>query len=90
MISTALDSPPIAEFLRTLRPTENPLSQADVDRLRNYVDRLKFGQMLTPDEARDFYRLTDTVTREYPGNEGTWLLFLIGGILLGAMLSTSK
>jgi hypothetical protein len=90
MISTALDSPPIAEFLRTLRPTENPLSQADVDKLRNYVERLKRSDILHRDEARDFYRLTDIVTREYPGNEGTWLLFLIGGILLGAMLSDAK
>jgi hypothetical protein len=54
------------------------------------VERLKRGEMLSPDEARDFYRLTDIVTREYPGNEGTGLLFLIGGILLGAMLSDAK
>lgn len=87
MISTALDSPPIAEFLRQIKPTVNPLSQADVDRLRDYVDRLKRGQALVPEEARDFYRISDIITREYPSNESSWMLFLIGGILLGAIIS---
>jgi hypothetical protein len=90
MISTAQDSPPIAEFLRQIKPTVNPLSQADVDRYRSYVERLKVRQFLTPDEVRDSYRISDIVTREYPGNESSWLIFLVGGILLGAILADSK
>lgn len=90
MISTALDSPPIAEFLRQIKPTVNPLSETDVDRYRSYVERLKVRQFLTPNEVRDFYRISDVVTREYPGNESSWLIFLVGGILLGAILADSK
>jgi hypothetical protein len=90
MIATVLDSPPIADFLRQIKPTINPLSQADLDRFRNYVDRLRLGQLLNPDEVRDFYRISDIVTREYPGNESSWLIFLVGGILLGALLASTK
>lgn len=90
MISTALDSPPIAEFLRQIKPTTNPLSQIDVDRYRTYVERLRVAQHLSPDEVRDFYRISDIVTKEYPSNESSWLIFLIGGVLLGAILAGGK
>ena len=81
---------PIEQHLRDIKPTVNPLSQGDVDQLRSYVERLKYGNTLSPLEARDFYRISDIVTREYPSNEGSWLLFLIGGIVLGAMISDIK
>ena len=86
MISRALDAPPIAEFLRQIKPTVNPLSQADITRLQNYVQRMKAGQALLGEEAKDFYRISDIVTREYPNTIGSWLLLLIAGILIGAML----
>lgn len=88
LIATALDTAPIDEFLRQIKPTVNPLSQADLDRLRNYVSRLRTSQSLNVPETRDFYRLTDIITREYPGNESSWLLFLVGGILIGALMAS--
>ena len=87
LISEALEAVPIEQLLRDIKPTVNPLSQGDVDQLRSYVQRLKYGNPLSPLETRDFYRISDIVTREYPSNEGSWLLFLVGGILLGAMIS---
>jgi len=90
LIATALEVAPIAEILTKIQPTLNPLSQADVDRLRNYVERLKQGAQLTVQETHDFYRLSDIITREYPSNEGSWLLFLVAGILLGALITGSK
>lgn len=90
MISTALASPPIAEFLREIKPTVNPLSQDDVDRLRNYVGRMQAGETLNPLEGMDFYRITNIVAAEYPNNESSWLLFLIGGIVLGLLLADAK
>jgi hypothetical protein len=63
------------------------MTQDDLNRLRAYTDRLRIGQLLSPVEAHDFYRLTDTMTREYPSNEGTWLLFLLAGIAVGMILS---
>ncbi len=90
VITTALDTAPIPDFLRNIKPTVNPLSQADVNQLQSYVARLKLGQALTVSEAQDFYRISDIITREYPNNEGSWLLFLIGGILLGAMIASAN
>jgi hypothetical protein len=75
--------------LGRLKPTINPLSQADLDGLKSYVFRLKQGQVLTREEAQDFYRLSDIITREYPNTPGSWLLFLIGGILIGAPISNN-
>jgi hypothetical protein len=90
LIATALDIAPIPDFLRDIKPTVNPLSQGDLDQFRGYVARLRIGQPLNPEEARDFYRISDIITREYPNHEASWLLFLIGGILLGAMLADKK
>ncbi len=90
LIATAPEAPPISEILSKIQPTPNPLPLEDVFRLRNYVQRLKQGDWLTPAEAQDFYRLTDTVSREYPGNEGSWLLFLVGGLVLGLLAGSKK
>jgi hypothetical protein len=68
-------------------PSGNPLSQTDIDHLRGYVSRLKQGSGLTADEARDFYRISDIVTREYPAHEGSWLLFVVAGMVLGLALA---
>jgi hypothetical protein len=90
LIADSLESAPMADLLRDIKPTVNPLSQLDVDRLRQYVEWVKQNRQLTPDQARDFYRIADIVTHEYPSNEAAWLLFLIGGILLGLILADAK
>src|SRR5262245_44906315 len=87
LIADALDAAPIAEILRTIKPTSNPLSQEELNRLNTYIERLKHGAWLSTEEAHEFYRLSDVITREYPAKEGSWQLFLIGGILLGMMIS---
>lgn len=90
LIATALDTPSITELLSQIKPTPNPLPLEDLNRLRNYVQRLKQGEWFTRQEAQDFHRLADTVSREYPSNEGSWLLFLVGGLVLGFILADSK
>jgi hypothetical protein len=87
LIATALDAASVTELLGKIQPSANPLPLEDLNRLRNYVGRLRQGDWLTPQEAQDFYRLTDTVSREYPSNEGSWLLFLVGGMVLGLILA---
>lgn len=87
LVTEALGQTSIAEIFEGIKPTINPLSQIDIDTLRSYVERLKAGQSLTTIEAQDFYRITDIITREYPANQNSWLLFLIAGFLLAALLS---
>ena len=86
-VSQSLGGAPIADLLREIKPTGNPLSQGDLDRLRAYLERLQNGQPLTLPEAQDYYRITNIITQEYPANDKSWLLFLIGGFILGAMFS---
>jgi len=86
-VSQALGSAPITDLLREIKPTGNPLSQGDLDRLRTYLERLQKGQLLTLPEAQDYYQITTVITQEYPANDKSWLLFLIGGFILGAMFS---
>jgi hypothetical protein len=87
LVEEALSTPPMADLFKDINPTFNPLSQADIDTIRGYVERLKAGQPLTATEAQDFYRIADIITHEYPANENSWLLFLIAGFVLGLMLS---
>jgi len=89
-VTEVLATTPLTEIFKDIKPTINPLSQADLDRLRAYVERLKAGGVLNVMEAQDFYRISDIITREYPANENSWLLFLVGGFLLGALLSDAK
>ena len=89
-MANTFDFGAIADIISKIEPTVNPLSQQDLNRLQSYVERLRQGGVLVPDEAREFYRLSDIITHEYPTNEGAWLLFLIGGILLGMAIADSR
>ncbi len=89
IIAIALEPAPIDDLLRQIQPTPTRF----LWRTRTAcgtVRRLKQGDWLTPEEARDFYRLTDTVSREYPSNEGSWLLSAVGGLVLGLILADPK
>lgn len=90
LIRRTLDTPSMGELLSQLSPTGNPLTKEDVQRLRAYVERLKRGETLTLQEAQDFYRLADEVTRAYPEQEGSWLLLVAAGFLLGVLLGASR
>jgi hypothetical protein len=91
LIATALEPREIVDdFLREIRPAGNPLSQAEIDRLRGYVHRVHREERFTPEEAHDFHRISDTLTREYPAQEASWLLFLAAGIVLALLLLAPK
>ena len=51
--------------------------------------RLKQGQG-PREETQDSYRFTDIITRECPSNAGSWRLFLMGGILIGAAITKNR
>ena len=90
-IATAMEAAPISDFLRGVKQTTNPLTQADLDQFRRYAERLKRREPLSREEAQDFYRIADVITHEYPHQEASWLLLVIGGFLLGmALADTTK
>jgi len=43
---------------------------------------------VAPEEAHDFNRLCDTLTRNHPAQEASWVVFLAAGIVLGFMLAS--
>ena len=89
-VTEVLSPIPLAELFKDIRPTVNPLSQYDLDTLRAYTERLKVGGLLDSVEAQNFYRITDIITHEYPTNQNGWLLFLLGGVVLGAILADTN
>lgn len=90
ILTTALEAGAIDDFLAKLRPGSNPITREDITRLRSYVARLKGGELLTPEEARDFYRLSDSLTREHPTREESWTLFVLAGIVVGLVLGSPR
>src|SRR5438309_1565622 len=54
-VTEPLGTAPLSELFRDIKPTMNPLSQADLDQIRGYAERLKAGQPLSVPEARAFY-----------------------------------
>jgi len=51
------------------------MTAAELERLRDYVDRVRNGETFTPEEATDLRDLSDRVAREYPDQE--WVAELL-------------
>ena len=49
-----------------LRPSGNPLSAADIDRLREHVKRAEAGGTFSPEEAKDLRDLAETLSLDSP------------------------
>jgi hypothetical protein len=79
----------LVELFKDIKPTINPLSQSDLDTMRGYVERLRAGQWLSAFEAQDYYRISNIIATEYPANQNSWILFVLGGFILGAIVASS-
>ena len=71
------------------------VNEAELHRLRDYVDRVRNGETFTPAEATDLRDLSDRVAREHPGEE--WVgellklaLFIYAVDAVAADLSSGK
>ena len=51
------------------------MTEVELDRLRDYMDRVQRGGTCTPEEATDLRDLSDRVAREYPDQE--WVAELL-------------
>lgn len=68
--------------------TGNPLTADEVQQLRNYVRKYERGELLSPEEAEDFYRLSREIEREekYRRDAAATLLAGLAGFLLGLIV----
>lgn len=55
--------------LGTVKPSGNPVSREELDRLRRYVQSAERGETFTPDQATDLRDLADRVARDYAGQD---------------------
>lgn len=58
-----------------LRPSGNPVSAADINRLREYVRRAEAGGTFSPEEAKDLRDLAETISMDSPRDE--WVTELL-------------
>ena len=69
------------ETLKSLRGgTGNPVSADEAN--KQCVERARRNEIFTPDEAQDFYNLSQRVSQDRSGDEGAWAIFLLAAFVL--------
>lgn len=59
----------MGQGMRTLRPSGNPVTEAEIQRLQAYVARAEQGDTFTGEEAADFKDLSERAAAESKGQE---------------------
>ncbi len=62
--------------------TGNPISAEEAQRLQLYVERARANQPFTPQEAQDFYDLSQRVSKDRSQDEGAWGILLLAAFIL--------
>jgi hypothetical protein len=70
----------------------NPISQDELERLKKYVARTQQGELLTKEEARDFYNISKKIESEdaYKTDVGAILLVGLAAFILGLVIGSSN
>jgi hypothetical protein len=70
----------------------NPISQDELERLKKYVARTQHGELLTKEEARDFYNISKKIESEdaYKTDVGAILLVGLAAFILGLVIGSSN
>ncbi len=81
----------IDQLLRRVKPG-NPITTAELQRLREYVARAQRGEMLNPPEAQEFYNLSKKLEGEeaYKTDIGAILLVGLAAFVLGLVVGSSN
>ncbi len=81
----------INQLLSRVKPG-NPISQAELERLKTYVARTQQGELLTSEEARDFYNISKKLESEdaYKTDVGAILLVGLAAFILGFVMGSSN
>ena len=67
---------------------KNPLSQAELDRLKMHLERMKRAELFTPNEAQDFYNIAEKIKNDKPSDSSSLLLAALAGFVLGLIVSS--
>lgn len=64
----------------------NPLSQTELGRLKQHLAKIKRAEILTPQEARDFYDIAEKIKHDRPSDSHSLLLAGLAGFILGLII----
>jgi len=70
--------------------TGNPISAEEARRLQKYVDRARANDTFTPDEARDFYDLSQRVSQDRSDDKGAWGILLLAAFIFALYFLSRK
>jgi crotonobetainyl-CoA:carnitine CoA-transferase CaiB-like acyl-CoA transferase len=59
----------VNQGLGSIVPSGNPVTKAELERLRQYTQRAELGEPFSPEEARDFKELAEKATKDYASAE---------------------
>lgn len=70
--------------------TGNPVSAEEASRLQRYVERARRNEVFTPQEAQDFYNLSQTVSQDRSDDKGAWAIFLLAAFIFALYVLSKK
>lgn len=70
--------------------TGNPISAEEASLLHLYVERARSNQPFTPQEAQDFYNLSQRVSQDRSQEEGAWGILLLAAFILALYFLSKK
>ena len=70
--------------------TGNPVSAEEAGRLQWYVERARRNEFFTPEEAQDFYSLSQRVSQDRSDDKGAWGILLLAAFIFALYFLSKK
>lgn len=70
--------------------TGNPISAEEARMLQSYVEKAQKNESFTPDEAQEFYKISQRVSEDRTDDEGAWGILLLAGTILALYYLSKK
>lgn len=81
-IQSKLTSDAINKTLQAIAGgTGNPVSAEEASKLKVYVERARINEIFTPQEAQDFYNLSQRVSQDRSDDKGAWGILLLAAFV---------
>ncbi len=90
-IQSKLTSDAINKTLQAIAGgTGNPVSAVEASKLQGYVERARRNDVFTPEEAQDFYNLSQRVSQDRSDDRGAWGILLLAAFIFALYYLSQK
>lgn len=90
-LQTKLTADSINKTLRAIEGgTGNPVTAEEARRLQEYVEKARKNEYFNPDEAQDFYNISQRVSQDRRDDEGAWRILLLAASILALYYLSKK